>query len=166
MTAKLAKNTGCRKFAITPPMIGMTISAKVIAIQPAQSAIHARGRARKSAKPSMSHAAPRPAPTSATRMVPSISVERLRERLRVRDVVLEEAAGERVVLGDRHVRVAREVVVSQAAEPGAQRRAPQHHRPEAALEGLERAQRLVARDERVGALLLDSAFGRRAPVVH
>src|SRR5258706_6311590 len=126
MTAKLAKNTGCRKFAITPPMIGITISAKVIAIQPEHSAIHARGRARKSANPSASHAAPRAARTSATRMVPSTSVERLRERLRVGDVVLEEAAGELMVLRDRHMRIARKVVVPEAAEPGAQRLAPQH----------------------------------------
>src|SRR5712692_43299 len=110
MTAKLAKNTGCRKFAITPPMIGTMISANVIAIQPAHSPIHASGRARKSVNPSASHAAPRAARTSATRMVPSMSVERFRERPRVADVVLEEAAGDLVVLGDRHVRIAREVV--------------------------------------------------------
>src|SRR5260221_13959778 len=46
--------------------------------------------------------------------------ERFRELARVRDMVLEEPARELVVLGDRHVRVAREIVVSQAAQPGAQ----------------------------------------------
>jgi len=39
----------------------------------------------------------------------------------VGDVVLEQAARELVILGDGHVRVAREIVVAEAAEPGAQR---------------------------------------------
>src|SRR5512140_2845792 len=128
MIAKLAKNTGCRKFAITPPISGTMMSPKVITSHPAHSPIQAIGFWRKIAKASPSQRAPLDAGTSATRIVESInrarSFERVFQLAPVRDVVLEEAAREGVVLLDGHVRFAREVVVAQAPEPRAQRRPP------------------------------------------
>src|SRR5437588_552234 len=66
-------------------------------------------------------------------------LERVLELSGVRDVVLEEAPREAVVLLDGHMRFAREVVVAEASEPGAERRPPQHHRPERTLHLLQRA---------------------------
>jgi hypothetical protein len=82
------------------------------------------------------------------------------------DVVLEQAARELVVLVDRHVGVAREVVVAQASQPGAQRRAPQHRRPHLRLQRLERAALVVPVEEGFGTLPIQRRVRVDAPVVH
>src|SRR4029078_10680018 len=105
--------------------------------QPTQSAIQLSGCSRKIEKASPSQAAPRRAGASATCNASYISAPRPRSRERVRhlagvrDVVLEQPLREGVVLLDRHVSVAGEVVVAEPSQPGAQRGTQQHTRPEA-----------------------------------
>src|SRR5204863_49663 len=53
-----------------------------------------------------------------------------------------------------------------APEPGAQRRAPQHHRPVLALEAFQRAQLRVSLDERVRAAMVERRVAVHAPIVH
>src|ERR1700687_2061044 len=134
-------------------MNGMRMRPKVSAIQPAQRAIQATGRRRKSWKASAIQAAPREARSSVTLMLASM-VSRLRERVlktvRVSNVMLEEPTRELVVLGDLHVRVARKMVIAQTSEPGPERCASKHHRPELSLKVGKRPLPLVACDEVVG----------------